>query len=409
MAVRNGWPILVALTFVMAAPQPSPAGQKAPRAFARSLQWIEAARTHRPGSVDQPLVEVAEWDATAFESVVRHLKGALAWMYDDPAHRNEVLRRGILLHTDIALLTPDRAANFTRMPQPQPRSGLARERSVPAPTNSVVIGLDGQYLGSLALTAHWEFARALADAIHPSPSEDEFVLKWYRATIAGFEARYALGYASPHLERALRVFPEDPWILFYKGAMHEALAAPRYQNIARSKPPLRGQPGPLDSPRQELGRAEDYYAKAVQADSSFAEAHLRLGRVLGLRGRHAEALDELQRGLALTQDTVLRYFGDVFTAAEFEAIGRNAEARQAYETAAALFPFAEAPLVGLSELARRTGDRAGAFLAMDRLAALPARSETQIDPWWVYLRSYAWDADKQLEEVRRPFVHGESR
>ncbi|MGE5815227.1 MAG: hypothetical protein ACM36C_12120, partial [Acidobacteriota bacterium] len=282
------------------------------------LRWIGAALDHHPGVVDAPLIRVSGWSTNEFGSILKSLAKALADTIDSQERRNEVLRRGVLLHTDIALLTPDRAAMFTRMPVLSRRPDWARPGDAQPSPNSVVLGRDGQYLGSSELTAHWAFARALVDAIRPDPSTDPFVVNWYRATTATFQIRYWLGYAAPHLDHALKVLPADPWILFYKGAMHEAAAAPRLQNIARSRPRLNGQPRPIDLPRAELGRAEEYFTKAVQADSSIAEAHLRLGRVLGLLGRHPQALDALQRGLAQTEDPVLRYFGDLFSAAELE-------------------------------------------------------------------------------------------
>lgn len=80
-----------------------------------------------------------------------------------------------------------------------------------------------------------------------------------------------------------------------------------------------------------------------------------------------------------------------------------------YERCAAVFPSAHAPLLGLSELARRTGDRAAALLALERVAALADGSNVAIDPWWIYLRSYARNADQLLDEVRRSFLPGGSR
>jgi hypothetical protein len=85
------------------------------------------------------------------------------------------------------------------------------------------------------------------------------------------------------------------------------------------------------------------------------------------------------------------------------------EAQAAYERCAELFPDAQAPRIGLSELARRSGDRDRALAALDRIAVLPADSTDSSDPWWVYLRQYAWNAQKLLDAVRQPFLEGEGR
>lgn len=373
-------------------------------------RWILAAMQHEPGKVDDALLDVAGWSNDQFENVRRSLKDAIAKTIDDRGRRVDVIRRGVMLHTDIATLTPDRAATFDRIGESAPRgSAWLRGQWLPPPgSDSVVVGVDGQFVGLEEVTAHWPFARLLIRQI-PDAGLDPFVVRWYRATTAGFEREYRLGIALPHLREAQDVLPRDPWILFYSGAMHEALAAPRYQNIARSQPQRPGQPRPLDSSRVELGRAREFYSKATEADPAFAEAHLRLGRVLGLLGRHEQALDALKRGLAMTDDPALRYFGELFSAAELEELGLVKEARTAYERCAALAPTAQAPLLGISELARRRGDRDAALAAMQRVAARPGGPDDRVDPWWVYLRSHAWNADKLLEEVRRSLRRGGSQ
>ncbi|MGE5815228.1 MAG: hypothetical protein ACM36C_12125 [Acidobacteriota bacterium] len=374
-------------------------------AFARL--WVDAVREHQPGTVDAALLKVAEWGDSQFAMVHQQLSAALERAASSQDDRNNVLRRGVLLHTDIAILVPDRAARFTEFVDRGPRGIVwsARPPTRERPSGILVYGIDGQYVRVSAITAHWAYARMLLERIRPDPSNDPFVAGWYRATAAYFELDSELGFASPHLERARKVIPRDPWVLFYSGSLHEALAAPRYQNIERSRPPdVRITGRSIGRPRQELERTAEYYREATDAEPSFAAAHIRLGRVLGLLGRHTEALERLQRGLALTSDTVLRYYGDLFAAAEHESLERRDEAERAYERCAALFPAAQTPLVGLSELARRFGDRTAALDALQRLAALPAARDDRSDPWWVYLRQHAWNADRLLEDLRRPFL-----
>lgn len=79
---------------------------------------------------------------------------------------------------------------------------------------------------------------ALLERIRPYPEDDEFVRLWYRAVAARLQAAYLLGSAAPHLDAARNVFPRDPVILFYAGAMHEALASTRFQNMMRTPPGL---------------------------------------------------------------------------------------------------------------------------------------------------------------------------
>ena len=76
----------------------------------------------------------------------------------------------------------------------------------------------------------------------------------------------------------------------------------------------------------------------------------------------------------------------------------------AYEEASARFPDAQSPLLALSQLARRRGDRAGALAAIARVFALPSPAERErTDPWWTYNTAQARNADDLLEGVRAPF------
>jgi len=105
--------------------------------------------------------------------------------------------------------------------------------------------------------------------------------------------------------------------------------------------------------------------------------------VLGLRGRHKEAVDLLRQGQVATEP-VLQYYAHLFLGGEFEALGNGAEARQSYERATALAPAAQSPLFGLSRLADQAGDREGARELIARVFMLPADAVDRADPWWVY-------------------------
>ena len=94
-----------------------------------------------------------------------------------------------------------------------------------------------------------------------------------------------------------------------------------------------------------------------------------------------------------------------FSAAEEEALGNRDAARAAYEQAAELFPKAQSPLLALSQLARRYGDRPAALRAMERLFTLPDEDRNEHDdPWWWYYVAQARDADDLLEAMRQPFL-----
>jgi tetratricopeptide (TPR) repeat protein len=152
----------------------------------------------------------------------------------------------------------------------------------------------------------------------------------------------------------------------------------------------------------ELRQAEQLYKRALERKPGYLEARIRLGRVLGLRGRHKEAVEQLRQGQA-ANEPVLQYYAHLFLGAEFEALGNGAEARQSYERAAALAPAAQSPLFGLSRVADQAGDRAAARAAIARVLKLPRDDFELADPWWVYEVAQSREIDRLLDDVRERF------
>jgi tetratricopeptide (TPR) repeat protein len=264
--------------------------------------------------------------------------------------------------------------------------------------NSLVHSIDGEYINTTKETAHWGFASRLLGGITPHAPSDEFVRAWYRAIAACFQEAYLLGNGTYHMERALGVLPRDPIIVFYAGAMHEALAAPAFQNIPTTVPGLARE---LNFPGEEeqLRLAERFLRVAVGVGAP-AEARLRLARVVGRLGGHEEAVALLRQTLPPDGDVRFDYFRSLFLGTELGATGRVDLARESFEHAIALYPTAQAPLIAMSDLYRRRGDRESALDALRRLEALPADTAKRTDPWWDYFHSYADDAGDQLAAVR---------
>jgi tetratricopeptide (TPR) repeat protein len=317
--------------------------------------------------------------------------------------RNDILRRGALVHTDIALLLPERAAEYLQ-------SGDAKERFIydafekprilyREDADALVFSADGEYLSTAVETAHWGTARSLLRGIYPHPSDDEFVRRWYRAVAAYFEDSYSLGNARYHLARALEELPHDPSILFYAGAMHEAYGSERIQSVLGTLPQPTAKQLKTASAADEWRLAERLLGDAVKAGAPI-EASLRHARVLGQLGRHDEAVAILRTIQPVLTTSRLRYLGALFLGTEEGALARIAPARAAFERAASLFPTAQSPLVALAELDRRSGDRAAALAVVDRLQRLPLDPDSREDPWTHYFRSFAEDAPEQLAVVR---------
>jgi tetratricopeptide (TPR) repeat protein len=141
------------------------------------------------------------------------------------------------------------------------------------------------------------------------------------------------------------------------------------------------------------------------------ETRMRLGRTLGRLGRHADAAVELRQAVAANpeDDPLMLDYGELCLGAEEEALGRHDEARSAYEHAAAQYGLAQSPLIALSQLARRRGDRAGALRAIEHLFALRPEAIEREDPWWTYHVAQARNAETLLEELRKPFLAARPR
>jgi tetratricopeptide (TPR) repeat protein len=208
-----------------------------------------------------------------------------------------------------------------------------------------------------------------------------------------------------HLNRARQLFPSDPDILFLSATQCETYAGAPIQTAMRSARLPTGVTLDVGSDREELREAEALFRRLLEIKPGHAEARLRYGRVLGELGKRQESAAELRRAVADLTDAPLRYYANLFLGAAEEALGDRDAARVAYEQAAEGFPMAQSPLLALSQLARRSGDRRGALRAIDRLFALaPEDRGERDDPWWWYYVAQARDADALLEAMRQPFV-----
>ena len=380
---------LLALSLVAAAPR-----DEDPAKIVR--RWVAAVLAHQPGAVDQALMEIAAAPVGDFAVVVRELRATLEHDFRAPELRNNVRRRGALLHTDIALLLPETAAAFSGTVPFLPVGPRERRGRTPG---TIVQFKDGKYVESNIESGHWPFASWLLGGVTPHPSFDEFVGLWYRAVAATFQHEYQLGSGSYHLARAREVLPRDPIILFYAGAMYEALASPRFQNVAATAPETFRAAATVGTEDKQLRAAQRFLRDGVERGAPL-EAQLRLGRVTGRLGNHADAVALLLQTVPPAGDAQFAYFRELLLGTEQGALGQIGAARASFERAATLFPMAQTPLIAMSDVLRRSGDRARALDVLRRLEALPPDATKRTDPWWDYHRSYVTDAEDQLAAVR---------
>jgi hypothetical protein len=317
---------------------------------------------------------------------------------------NYFLRRGAILAADVEMIVKpvlDVPASASSRPLPGPRRVRA-DTSDGVPVNVHDVGV------------HWEIARTLLSLVipkgfnQPAPARDAMVRDWYHATAAWMQQ--VESHDTDHINRARGLFPTDPDILFLSGTLHEVYASSEIQAAAHSVAMPAGFDLDIGSVRGELHQAEGFFRRALAQAPEMAEAHLRLGHVLTLQGHEAEAVAELEQAVTRLGDEELEYDGELFIGAAYEALGRYDEAAAAYEDAASRFPNAQSPLIALSQLARRRGDRTGALAAIARMFALPMPEDgDRRDPWWFYTTAQARNADDLLDAMRAPFRRGSAQ
>lgn len=393
--------------------------------------WVAAAREHEPGALDDPARSINAWPERDLQTAVADVRAVvrllaeakraseraggiagvsflgryftaaevqdLLGLADDQTRRwdaNDLLKRGALLHADIAMLAP-----------PDDTRAAGRPSS---PDDVVYLYSDGRPLGIEFAGVHWRVGRALVGDVRPDPAGDAMVRLWYQAMGSHLQSHHEFAHAAPLLAEGRRLFPRDGRILLYVGCIHESYAASRVQAWVGSAQSGSYAPD-VRSRRTELQQAEALFREAVKADPSLYEARLRLGRVLALLGRPDEALPHLRQARADASDEVMRYYADLFSGEAEGAAGDREASRAAYQRAAALFPGAQSARLALSHLARQDGDRAGALGAVQQVLAIPGDSARRDDPWWTYHEAHVPDASALLDELRDPFLGGGQR
>ena len=370
------------------------------------LRWLEAVQWHTPGCADPPAMEVVSYSQEELATLSSGLKQLRRQMdqSDPPAviqlydrqfarevierifHGNATLRRGAVLHADIAVIVPGSLAQSIRVD-------------------------DGRQTGSGRHgTLHWEMGRLLLDLVTPRPGSDAGALLWYRAVSAHMLREGWLVDASEHLERARQVFPDRPVFLIDAAYLHEELSSPAIQAAAQQLRADRTRTA-IDSRRSELQRAERFLKDAMAValaphtgtttSEEIPSIRVRLGHVLEELGRHEEAAGNLRLALEAELNRERQYLAELFLGRAEQALGRRDEAKRRYAHAAALFPNAQSPHLALSQLAHQSGDQAEALRALERLKSYSSSDVHRADPWWLYYYPHLEDAEDLMNEMRK--------
>jgi hypothetical protein len=297
---------------------------------------------------------------------------------------NRMLKRGAVLHLDIAMVGGEIT---NRDPERRSRTG------------SIMVFLaDGQQTGVDDAGVQWEMGRRLLDKVKPKssrklgpdPGADETVRRWYLAVNGFMQATEQMD--AWHVDRSVQLFPRDPEILFLAACAREWFSGPQVQNTLQSTNLSRDLFNLIGSEEDELRNAERLFRESLEQDPGQNEARIRLGRILGRRGRHKEAIVELRRATMETKNRLLLYYGNMFLGAEADALDLGDEARKAYSRAADLYPRAQSPRLALGTLAASLGNRVEALAAIQPVIS---QDEPQLadDPWWSYYTSQTRDLE----------------
>src|SRR3954471_2416585 len=332
----------------------------------RAVRWTEAVLRHQPGLRDAAVDDIARWDARALSDIpievsvirilIRNPDERLFHAPDDgrsvppelgyaKAERDrlrnaaenasrgglddtDLIARGVLLHTDVALLA---------------------EGGGP-----VLRYADGRPLAVEHPADHWALARQFAAWLDRRSGRQPDVRLWYRATLAAMAT--VNRWDVRHADAAAAQRPVDAELLFQAACVHEMVAADRVQSsLPDAKVPydvaIR-----VRTAGEELRLAGSLLKRAIELDSSHVDARIHYGRVLTLIERPADAIVELHRADRDANTRDQQYYARLFLGGAFDELIRNDEARAAYEGAAGLFPDAPSPQFGLSHAAMRQGD-----------------------------------------------------
>jgi tetratricopeptide (TPR) repeat protein len=140
----------------------------------------------------------------------------------------------------------------------------------------------------------------------------------------------------------------------------------------------------IASPAKGQDLAAAYYERAIQADPRFAEAHVRLARLLDLKGRDAEGLDHIRLAIDSAPETAVLFYAHLFAARSSETLGQVSDADAHARSALELFPEAQSALLAASQTALHKGDVDRAQLLFGQLADQEGPLSSDRDPWIIY-------------------------
>lgn len=408
-------PFLVCALIVLAAP----ARAQPPESVAALEAWIDAVKTHRPGTTDRPAAFVGALkysDRVILNPAMMVFLAAIraGSTSTRPGQGNRIVelargvrtdpglsafvRRAAVLHTDAAIFR-DRLPDFAD-DAPSPDSIIRPSASPLLANDFAITHADGRIVGQTALNWNWTFARSLLDVlVYPDSGKGSsepsriataddrpFVAAWYHATSAYLLAIGNHGDLKRHLAHAAAVLPDDAHVLFDRACSAETLGLPAYQVLPGDAGYRKAaaRMAILVTPEDKTdAEAEALFRRAIDVDPTYAEARVRLARLLERRGLRDEAAAQIAQALAGAPGNTVAYFAHIVAGRNDVARGRAADAFAHYRAALAIFPDAQSALLGASQAAVMNADVPGALALVQQLGDRTGAAGA--DPWWNYI------------------------
>ncbi len=379
-------------------------GQQTPDADQMVQRWLDAVRFHAAGQNDDQV----KWLGSLPAEQWKLLNAGLKSYFGQKGGSNRVIDQAAIFHMDAAMFGP---------PAPANQLGSGWTGGI---TPALYKTQDGELEGRFDANWNWILARKILDQLQPAPRSDAFASFWYHASAAYMLWRGFYGEAGTHLDHAGLLFPTDARIAFDRGCLAEALGMPRSQfaidsmlaqrsgNRGRGSAMFVPGMGSNPSPRSEFqtarasnDEAEKRFRQALQIDPTFAEARVRLARLLELKDKPEDARKELETALrGPMPDPVVLFYAHLFAARADLALKQPDSASAHVRDALALFPDAQTALIVQSQLALMKADADGALAPVRHLAALVGNPNHLEDPWWVYDTGSGRLVDFMLAEMK---------
>jgi tetratricopeptide (TPR) repeat protein len=386
-------------------------------------KWADAAEMHVAGHPDEAVATVCRMsyrdrvDMNAgIDVFFKVLQGAEYRSKDNRAVQAVIavarragqpapatfLKRAAILHTDAAIyraLFPSPPEATVPTVYDSTNSGVPRLPPLLS-HKRLALDRDGEFVGSGFSDWNWPFARDLVDRLisRPEQGRDPFLGAWYHAIAAWMMSKGLYGDAEDHLRHAAEILPNDARVLFDRASYAELLGLPKSQVLPApnasagtapnasigSAPSVSLGSVAVDIPRAAVtnAQAERLYRRAFEVDPTLVEARVRLGRLLDVRGAHAEALLELRSALDVNPPRIVAFYAHLFAARASLNAGSVPDASNHYRDALSLYPNAQSALLGVSQTALLSADVAGALAPIQRLG--PKSAPLDADPWWQY-------------------------